>query len=405
MKCFLCDKVVENEEELIQHIKDDHDDKLAPTNTHPEGFTAEQLWYHEKNKKYNNANLGLCHVCGRPKPWDKTKNKYMYYCGSVECKEKMNQVAVNNSLNKHGVENPADVEENQLKMMEGRGSVMYALNAHEYLIVNKDNSEDPNVLKEIATTYKDASKYVYLSKVEEKTILGFLAHTTHDKIKAPMTNSNIEYYIPHDPKKHKHIPDMYETAMNLVVSCKDSILNPNMHPNMKKDRFKNIYEYQYILNNTDYNYIQIEGEEDVENLPKYIAAIKSTIQGGGRYISPPKVDLYVLMQEAAFDINPFVIDTFIINEQGFVFRNKSSENGYRLNEYGIVEIVEVEKYNNVVYDMDTITDLVYGESIEILVDDLSKIKEITERFRVMDFEEMVDLLEGYDLTVTDAMVI
>ena len=51
MKCFICGKQhIKDEEELLQHIKDEHDDKLEPSNDNPDGFTAEQLWYHEKNK-------------------------------------------------------------------------------------------------------------------------------------------------------------------------------------------------------------------------------------------------------------------------------------------------------------------------------------------------------------------
>ena len=401
MKCFICKQEVGTEEELIQHIKEVHNDMLVPTNTHPDGHTAEQLWYHEKNK-YKLKNIGVC-ACGRLKPWDKDKNKYKYYCGSVECKDKMRQVAINNSMNKFGVENPAELEENQLAMMEGKGKTLYALNEHDYLIVDKDNCDKEETLRDINTKYKEASKYVYLSKVEEKTLISLLSFFKHSDIIAPMKNSDISYKLPNDDKLHNHIPDIFVSSLRLIISCKDSILNPNMHPNMKKDRFKNLYEYQFILNHTDYNYIQIEGEEDVDNLPKYISAIKSTIHGGGRYISPPKVDIYVLMQETYFDESEFILDTFIINEQGFVLRNRNSNYGYRIRE-GNLEIVEVEKFNNVVYDMDTITDIVFGESSEILFNDTTSIIEIIERFKNMEFDEMVNILEDYEILVTDAQV-
>lgn len=401
MKCYICKQEVGSEEELIEHIKTVHDDLLAPTDSNPDGYTAEQLWYHEKNK-YKLKSIGVC-ACGRLKPWDKDKNKYKYYCGSQECKDKMRQVAVNNSMNKFGVENPAELEENQLAMMEGKGKTLYALNEHDYLIVDKNNCDKEETLRDINTKYKEASKYVYLSKVEEKTLISLLSFFKHSNIIAPMKNSDISYKLPNDDKLHNHIPDIFVSSLRLIISCKDSILNPNMHPNMKKDRFKNLYEYQFILNHTDYNYIQIEGEEDVDNLPKYISAIKSTVYGGGRYVSPPKVDIYVLMQETFFDDSEFKLDTFIINEQGFILRNRNSDYGYRVKE-GNLEIVEVEKFNNVVYETSTITDILYGESIDILFNDTDRITDIIERFRFMEFDEMVDILEDYEILVTDAQV-
>ncbi len=68
MKCFICGAFVEDEESLLNHIREVHNDKLEPTNDNPNGYTAEQLWYHEKNK-YKLKNIGVC-ACGRIKPWN-----------------------------------------------------------------------------------------------------------------------------------------------------------------------------------------------------------------------------------------------------------------------------------------------------------------------------------------------
>ena len=87
MKCFICGIQVEDEEELINHIKEKHDDKLEPSNDNPDGYTAEQLWYHEKNK-YKLKNIGVCPYCSGRKPWNEEKKKYEYYCGQQECKDK-----------------------------------------------------------------------------------------------------------------------------------------------------------------------------------------------------------------------------------------------------------------------------------------------------------------------------
>ena len=402
MKCFLCGKQVDSEEELLKHIEEEHQDVLTDQELRPEDMTAQQLLYHQKNKKHKNMKVGICPMCSKLKPWDEEKKKYKHYCGSQECADKYTQIRINNTMAKHGVENPADVEENQYAMMEGKGKTMYALSNLEYIVVDKNNTDDPKVVHELETKYKDATKYVFLSKVEEKTILGLMTFFKPSDIQAPMMNAKIEYTIPHDPTVHKHLPDIFVPSVNLIVSCKDSILHPNMHPNMKKDRYKNLYEYQYILNHTSYNYIQIEGEEDVANLTTYINAVKKTTAGGGRYVSPPKVDIYVLMQEQStgFDENDFLLDTFVINGQGFVFRNRNSSNGFRYKD-GILECIEVEKFDNVVYDMAAITDIIFGESLEVYTTNTDLIQQISERFTYMEFEEMVDFLEDFEVLVTD----
>lgn len=404
MKCFICGKSVQDEEELLQHIKDDHDDKLEPSNENPDGFTAEQLWYHEKNK-YKLKNIGVCPYCSGRKPWNQDKKKYEYYCGKQECKDKIRQVAVNNSMNKYGVENPSEVEENQYKMMEGKGRKMYVLSAEDYLIVDSHNCNDPDVIAAVEGKYKNAAKFVFLSKVEEKTLLGLLKHEKDPhKIKAPMMGSEISYTLPGEEKVRKHIPDIFYTPLNLIVSCKDSILNPNMHPNFKKDRYKNLFEYQAILNNTNYNYIQIEGEEDVANLPKYLQAIHSVHSKGGRYVSPPKVDVYVLTYGEGMDTSDFVLDTFIINEQGFILRNRNSDKGFRLRE-GILETVDVEVFNNIVYDVKDITHIVFEESFDVYMTDIRYIEIILEHFKAITFEEMVISLDECELLITDFVTV
>lgn len=403
MKCFICGAFVEDEESLLNHIREVHNDKLEPTDDNPNGYTAEQLWYHEKNK-YKLKNIGVC-ACGRIKPWNQDKNKYDYYCGTQECKDKMRQVAVNNSMNKHGVENPSEVEENQIAMMEGKGKVLYVLSSDDYLIVDKNNSDDPDTIHKINGKYKNAAKYVYLSKVEEKTLIKLLGlGYKPEDIQAPMMNANIFYTMPNDTKKRRHIPDIYVKSLNLIISCKDSILNPNMHPEMRKDRFKNLYEYQAILNETQYNYFQIEGEEDIENLQKYLSSVKVTAKGGGRYVSPPKVDIYVLMQEG-YDPQPLELDTFILNEQGYVFKNKDTGfTGFlyrSIDEENILENINITPFDSVVYDMSTITQLCFGESMNIYVTDTDKIKKICDYFESMNIDEMVNTLEGLELFVTE----
>lgn len=127
MKCFLCGKQVDSEEELLKHIEEEHQDVLTDQELRPEDMTAQQLLYHQKNKKHKNMKVGICPMCSKLKPWDEEKKKYKHYCGSQECADKYTQIRINNTMAKHGVENPADVEENQYAMMEGKGKTMYAL--------------------------------------------------------------------------------------------------------------------------------------------------------------------------------------------------------------------------------------------------------------------------------------
>jgi len=329
MKCFICGVSVEGDEEaLAKHIEEVHSDMLKPDRVYPEGRTAKQLIYHNKNKKYGNENLGVC-SCGVQKPWNEEKGKYEHYCGTPEHKAKLRQDYKNNMSNTYGTDNPAELPEHQVSMMNGRSI------ARRFTI--------------------DKKEFVVLSSVEEGMIRE--AHRYGVKVndmEAPSLSVNIPYEMPPDYKKRNHIPDLHIISKNTLMSGKDSINNPNMHPNMKKDRFKSLYQYQAILNNTDYNFVQIEGNEDVKNVPLYLKAIDKANKQKSRYIVPPKVDCYVLMQES-FDTEnleeSMYLNKLVLNEQGYILTNDYlNGKGFQLVE-GFVFFTEIHNWNKLVLDV------------------------------------------------------
>lgn len=333
MKCPFCAESVKEENDLEMHIEMKHDNEL-------EGKTPKQIIYHEKNK-YKNKNIGIC-SCGKPKAWNESKNKYEHFCGSEEHNAKLRQEYENNMMTTYGTANPAELPEHQVAMMEGR-----------------------SIAKRIQY---GKTEFVVLSEVEAETLrqLQKLNFPESD-LEAPSLSVNIPYEMPPDYKKRNHIPDIFVKSLNLLISCKDSVDNPNMHPNFKKDRFKSLYQYQAILNNTEYNFIQVEGVEDAKNIPMYIAHVKKAHSSKSRYVIPPRVDCFVLMNES------FFLDTLVLNEQGYILTSESMNGkGFIINEEGQLVITGINKWNGVKINANMIAEN-YIESDKIQINDLEAI--------------------------------
>lgn len=256
-KCFLCGAEVEN---LEDHISREHNDIVKERD-----MTPRQLIYHNKNRN-RPGTIGVC-SCGRPKEWLEKEGKYSYYCGHPDHAAKMRQDYINNTQAKYGVDDWIELPEHQrIAVAERSISTAY--------------------------TYKDGKEVVAVGSVE------LALHKELEKLgwEGKDVDAPAPFNIPytdHQGIKRNHIPDAFLKPLNLVISVKDGMENPNRHPNMKKDRLKNIYEYKAILNDTSYNYIQIEGVEDVKRLGEYLKAVK----GVRRYVMPPRIDVAMLIGE------------------------------------------------------------------------------------------------------------
>ena len=407
MLCFICKKKIDTEEELIKHLEEDHKDYLEKLDR-----TPTQAYYHEKNR-FKLKRIGIC-GCGSMKKWNEAKNKYEYYCGSDACKNKMNQLAVNNSIAKFGVEKPTELLDVQLKMMEARGKSMHVWGSgpgkYTHIMVGPNTlTDNPEIQKDIDDALsKGAVKYVYLSSVEEKVLLELIKQFNIHDIFAPL-QEEVTYTFPGQDKVRNHIPDIYIKSLNLIISCKDSMLHPNRHPNMVEDRFKSLFEYQAILNSTHYNFFQVDGEDDIKNLGTYLSKVKEMHSKHSRYISPPKVDVFVLISEQHNDLE-FIdqenssiveamteIESVIVGEHGVAFKIQNSPTSMMLHPDGGVYTSIINE--GLVLDASKLEDNLLHTYDE---DGLRKVESNLKKIVMENYtseDDMIDELNGAIVTV------
>lgn len=234
----------------------------------PSKFTEKQKAYHERNKRSNR--IGKCRICGGDTEWNEEKGKYDAFCSDA-CKKKHSEITAARIEDIYGIKNLANDPVYQRDVMLAGRKI-----ARDY-------------------TFADGDVKIVLSKVEYDILeqlekLGFAS----SDIDAPC-KTIIRYKM--DGKILNHIPDIYIKSLNLIISAKDSSLAPNKHPNFKKDRLKNLTIYKEILDNTKFNYAQIEGINEAKATKMIIDACKYTLGNKGRFIMPPRVD-FVMYNES-----------------------------------------------------------------------------------------------------------
>lgn len=231
-------------------------------------MTEKQKAFHERNKY--RTNIGHCVICKGPTPWNEEKGRYERFC-SEECKKKYVEIRNQRMLDKYGTTNlAADIDFQKNKLLANRSI------ARVY-------------------TFKDGSERIVLSKVEYGILEQLeLAGFTSDDIDAP---AKFVIVYEFEGQKKQHIPDIYVKSLNLIISGKDGMDNPNMHPSFQKDRKKNIAIYKSILDNYNYNYVQIEGEKEVKAMKSTIMTIRKLSGSKSRLIIPPRID-FILYNES-----------------------------------------------------------------------------------------------------------
>lgn len=214
----------------------------------------------------------VCVVCKKKvATWNDKTMKYGRICDSEACRKAYVAGRNENVEKVHGTSNlAADPEYQKTKLLPNRGI------AKEYTFENGD--------------VKICIGKVELATVEKLDELGFDSKDVF--VPAPFT---ITYFNPKTKKKSFHIPDIYIKSLDLIISVKDGMDNPNNHPNMEKDRLKSLLEYVAIVDDTNHNYMQIEGMSDILNLE---ARINSCVSGGHRFLIPPRIDLSQLIGES-----------------------------------------------------------------------------------------------------------
>ncbi|MGL5315011.1 MAG: hypothetical protein ACRC92_17290 [Peptostreptococcaceae bacterium] len=234
-------------------------------------MTDKQIAFHKRNDK-RNPNVGKCRQCGRQTEWLEDRGKYRLLCGSQECKDKEAERYKENIMRVHGTDNlMKDMDYQKTKLMANR---------------------------RIAKVYRWGSSpnntYNVLSTLEFKVleVLDKRCKMRCEGVFAPAPFV-MEYKLDGEKESKQHIPDIYVEDLNLIISVKDGLDNPNTHPSFKKDRLKSLCEYRHILNNTNYNFLQVEGLQDLQNLQRVVDKIKKMKNINSRYISPPRIDFFL----------------------------------------------------------------------------------------------------------------
>jgi hypothetical protein len=220
-KCPFCGKSY-NRDSLVRHIGNKHEDQL------PEGFTPLRYTFNYVNRKSEDYH-GVCTECKRPTPWDENKGRYDRQCGSKACHDSFIKKFESNMMRTKGVTRISATVSGQEKMLANR---------------------------KISGKYKfqDGVEKSYTGSYEKKALefMDKVLNIKSSDIISPGPVFEYEY----NGKKHIYITDFYYQPYNLVIEVKDGGDNPN-NRNMPEYRAKQQAKEEFIVKNTDYNYLRL----------------------------------------------------------------------------------------------------------------------------------------------------
>jgi hypothetical protein len=206
-----------------------------------------------------------CRFCGKETKLNPKTGRYSVICDRPECKELARKEFLIRMNKKYGVDTLLNDGEHQVKMAQGKsikyvwsdGSIKYCLSQNEVAIC------------------------VFLDKAgfpPEDVVVG-------------------EYIIKYmfEGKPHQHILDFYIPSIDLGISAKDSIDNPNTRPNVIKDRHKNWAQYEHIRKHETMSFIQIEGVKNTHRILDVILEIKRH-NYKKRIIIEPEIDKHFIQE-------------------------------------------------------------------------------------------------------------
>ena len=236
-KCPYCD-VKLTKEDLIRHVEDVHEDLI------PEGYTAFRLVFNYINKKPIEYQ-GKCTECGGKTEWDEIKGRYNRQCNKPACRESFIKKFEANMIKTRGVKRISQTPEGQEKMLAAR---------------------------KISGTYKFQSgeEKTYTGKYE-LAALKFLDQVMNiDPQDIMCPGPILEYQF--EGKTHIYITDFYYQPYNLIIEVKDGGKRPN-NREMPVYRAKQIAKEQFIIKNTNYNYLRLT-DNDLSQLLAVMADLK-----------------------------------------------------------------------------------------------------------------------------------
>lgn len=241
LKCPYCGKRFERDD-LVGHIERNHMDDI------PEGFTPLRIVFHVANNKDLNYRRP-CRVCGKPTNWDENKGRYDFLCGSKQCHDKYVEQMYKNMHYRVGINRPTSNAEG-LEMMLAK--------------------------RRISGTYKfqDGTEKTYTGSYEKKT-LEFMDKVMNCKSEDIQCPGPVLYYKL-EGITHTYIPDMYYEPYNLIIEVKDGGDHPNLNKSYEETRRKQIAKEEYIIKNTNYNYLRLT-DNDFSQLLAVFADLKMNL--------------------------------------------------------------------------------------------------------------------------------
>lgn len=186
-KCPFCDRRYLDKGALILHMEKLHNDELH-------GLTPSQVYFNYINRYELTKANGRSVISGKPTKWNEATGRYERFL--PEEKAQYRQYFLNN-MKKAGKENIMKDPEHQKEMLASRG---------------------------ISGKYKwsDGTEFVYTGSYERK-FLEFLDKMLGFPSSDIMTPApQIFSYRRPDGTEHFHIPDVYITSLNLIVSIKSA---------------------------------------------------------------------------------------------------------------------------------------------------------------------------------------
>ena len=239
-QCPFCGKRY-SRESLVRHIANKHDDEL------PEDFTALRYTFNYVNKKPITYH-GKCTECGRETPWDENKGRYDRQCGRKACHDSFVKKFEANMMRTKGITRISATASGQEKMLANR---------------------------RISGKYKfqDGVEKTYTGSYEKKA-LEFMDKVMNIKSDDIMTPGPVFEYE-WNGKPHIYISDMLYLPYNLIIEVKDGGDNPNTR-NMEEYRAKQRAKEEYIIKNTNYNYLRLVNNE-LDQLLAVFADLKMTL--------------------------------------------------------------------------------------------------------------------------------
>ena len=227
-------------------------------------------------------NPGVCQICKTPTEWDSKLKKYEILCRPITIKRFLSDpLRVMRTLFKNRGNSCQEVmRKNYLENIQKKYNTDNLMNTIEYQQMLLQNRSIAKVVK-----FKN-KEYTVIGTFEEhfvKVLNKMNISTINFESPGPIVKYNTK-----DGVKKEHIPDFFLSNINTVVSIKDGGKNRNNHPSMVARRESDAYKFKGLVDNTEYNLIELNGLEDIDKFPLYYETIKKYIKDKVRYIKYPE---------------------------------------------------------------------------------------------------------------------